>query len=403
VGNSGGWLYAAGTLLSADQNYVAEWRRTPQSDTGDQQAANTASALADLRSGADLAATGVEAWPYSALSLVGAPSQEQLRLAGGGAGESAPGDYPDWVRTGYLALPASTPQRVRDLAQQLAAGQLTAYDKAAALQAYLRGFPYSLDVPAPPAGRDVADYFLFDLQRGYCDYYATALAVLGRAVGLPTRLVMGYASGSYDAGSNSYQVTEADAHSWTEIYFPGYGWVEFEPTASRPAPAFPKRMTEPGALTQLPVLQAQDDLNRAAWLRRGFYLLVLAVLAGLASVWAWRRRAERDLPDDLAIRGRFVRLARRSRPLRPGAKPGDTPLQISSELAGQLQRLAKRPALRTLLGDAGEDAAAMAELYCRAAYAQQPADGEQRLRAGQLWGRLGWRVWLARLSAWLKS
>ncbi len=94
-----------------------------------------------------------------------------------------------------------------------------------------------------------------------------------------------------------------------------------------------------------------------------------------------------------------MRLKRRSLPLRPAAQPGDTPLQVSGELADQLQRLAERPALRKILGDAGGDAGALAELYCRAAYAQQAPDAEQRLQAGRLWERLGWRLWLARFSA----
>ncbi len=292
-----GWLYAAGALLSADHDFVAEWRRPPQSAAGEAGSADqTAQLLDGLLTGADLAATGVQAWPYSALSLVQIPSQEQLRSAG----EAGSGGYPDWVSASYLELPASTPQRVRDLAQQLTAGQPTAYDKAAALQAYLRGFPYSLDVPAPPVGRDVADYFLFDLQRGYCDYYATAMAVLGRAAGLPTRLVMGYASGSYDAQSRSYQVTEADAHSWTEIYFPGYGWVEFEPTASRPAPALPERLTGPGRLTGLPALAGRQAGGGASWQLWGLFLLA-AAMGCFGLWWGWQRRLERNLPDDLAI------------------------------------------------------------------------------------------------------
>ena len=74
----------------------------------------------------------------------------------------------------------------------------------------------------------------FDLQKGYCDYYATSMMVLARAAGLPARMVIGYSSGSYDVGLEVYVVTEAQAHSWVEIYFPDYGWVEFEPTAGRP-------------------------------------------------------------------------------------------------------------------------------------------------------------------------
>ena len=100
-----------------------------------------------------------------------------------------------------------------------------------AIEAYLRTISYTLDVPAPPLDRDVADYFLFDLRRGYCDYFATAMVVLARSVGIPARLVTGYASGGYDVISAQFVVLEKDAHSWVEVYFPSYGWVEFEPTS----------------------------------------------------------------------------------------------------------------------------------------------------------------------------
>ena len=86
----------------------------------------------------------------------------------------------------------------------------------------------------------MVDYFLFDLKEGYCDYYATSMAILARAAGLPSRLVVGYASGDYDPANNRYVVTEADAHSWVEIYFTGRGWVEFEPTASLPLIPLPE-------------------------------------------------------------------------------------------------------------------------------------------------------------------
>jgi hypothetical protein len=78
------------------------------------------------------------------------------------------------------------------------------------------------------------DYFLFDSRQGYCDYYASALAVMARAVGIPTRLVSGYTRGEYNSISDVYLVRELNAHTWVEIYFPHYGWVEFEPTASQP-------------------------------------------------------------------------------------------------------------------------------------------------------------------------
>ena len=90
-------------------------------------------------------------------------------------------------------------------------------------------------MPPPEGLSDVADYFLFDLQRGYCDYYATAFVVLARLAGLPTRFVTGFAPGNWSMNEQLWIVTEADAHSWPEVYFPEVGWVPFEPTGGRPA------------------------------------------------------------------------------------------------------------------------------------------------------------------------
>ena len=165
---------------------------------------------------------------YEILSSIPPADEYSLRLAGQ--------VYPDWVRQHFLKLPSDTPDRVKSLAVQLTASQPTPYDRARAIEQYLRTFPYTLDVPRPPLSRDVVDYFLFDLRQGYCDYYASAMVVLARAAGIPARLAIGYASGTYNLNSKRYVVTEADAHSWVEIYFPRIGWIPFEPTASQPLP-----------------------------------------------------------------------------------------------------------------------------------------------------------------------
>jgi len=81
---------------------------------------------------------------------------------------------------------------------------------------------------------DKVDYIIFKAKQGYCDYYASAMIVMLRSRGIPARFVAGYAKGSYDATTQSYHVVNADAHSWVEVYFPQYGWIEFEPTAAQP-------------------------------------------------------------------------------------------------------------------------------------------------------------------------
>lgn len=173
---------------------------------------------------------------YEAISLVPVPDIESLRQAGT--------DYPEWVQR-YLQLPSNLDPRIRRLAERITAGAETPYDKAAALEAWLRrNIRYNENIPAPPPGRDGVAYVLFDIRQGYCDYYASAMAVMARALGIPARVVSGYAQGEW-MPDGRYRVRQRDAHTWVEIYFPGFGWVEFEPTAAQPPLLRPQRPITP--------------------------------------------------------------------------------------------------------------------------------------------------------------
>jgi transglutaminase-like putative cysteine protease len=163
--------------------------------------------------------------PYVVVSSTSVADVESLK----GVGD----DYPTWVTRRYLQLPPTLPQRVGELAQEITAPHDNAYDKAAALQDYLRRtITYSQDIEAPPPDRDGVDYLLFDTREGYCNYYASAMVVMARAVGIPSRLAVGYVGGEFDSETAQYSVQERNTHAWVEVYFPRYGWVEFEPTAS---------------------------------------------------------------------------------------------------------------------------------------------------------------------------
>ncbi len=191
------------------------------------------------RSAGDLFGVQTKAFgSYTVLSLVPVADENILRAAGQ--------IYPEWIRERFLTVPPEVPERVKSLAIELTASESTPFDRALAIENYLRTYPYTLDVSPPPANQDVVDYFLFDLKKGYCDYYASSMVVLARAAGIPARLVIGYATGAYNLNSKRFIVTEADAHSWVEIYFPNIGWVPFEPTASRPS----LERTEPLAIPE---------------------------------------------------------------------------------------------------------------------------------------------------------
>jgi transglutaminase-like putative cysteine protease len=139
----------------------------------------------------------------------------------------------------YLQLPNSIPPSVLALAQSITAGQKTEYGKALALQNFFLGpsFTYNLDPPDDGYGINALTNFLFVTRTGFCQQFAGAYAVLARAAGLPTRLAVGFATGT-DEGNGNYQVLDADAHTWPEVYFgPGLGWLPFEPTKSYANPA----------------------------------------------------------------------------------------------------------------------------------------------------------------------
>ena len=137
--------------------------------------------------------------------------------------------YLSQVQEKYLGLPQSVSDSTRFLAQQITAQATNAFDRASALCEYLqRHFTYTLNQSVPPAGSDFVSWFLFDEQQGYCTSFASAMAVLGRAVGLPTRYVEGYAVVPDE--DNVARVTQESAHAWVEVYFAGFGWLAFDPT-----------------------------------------------------------------------------------------------------------------------------------------------------------------------------
>jgi transglutaminase-like putative cysteine protease len=163
---------------------------------------------------------------YTVTSSISVASASLLRSAGQ--------DYPDWVLRLYLQGATSVSPRVSQLAAQIIAqdGAQTPYDKAKAIERWLRTYiQYNESIPAPPRGSDPIEWFLFDERQGYCNYYASAMVLMLRSQGIPARMAAGFAQGTYEADRGVYLVRERDAHTWVEVYFPGYGWVEFEPTA----------------------------------------------------------------------------------------------------------------------------------------------------------------------------
>lgn len=165
---------------------------------------------------------------YEAVSQIPQPSPQTLR--------SLSGKYPQGYGLMYASLPPNLDPRVSDLAHQVTSKATNDYDRAVALQQYLReNFSYTLQLPDRTPSDPIA-HFLFVRKRGHCEYFASAMAVMLRTLGIPSRLVNGFRNGEYNDLTGSYIVRARNAHTWVEAYMPAVGWTSFDPT---PAEAIP--------------------------------------------------------------------------------------------------------------------------------------------------------------------
>jgi transglutaminase-like putative cysteine protease len=178
---------------------------------------------------------------YRTAVYVSVATEGDLRAAGV--------EYPGWILDTYLQLPDALPSRVVELALELTSEAGSPYDKAVAIGDYLRTLEYSLAIETPPQGVDGVDHFLFDVQAGYCQYFASAMTVLLRACGVPSRMAVGFGPGEVvgprepedmigvtpdEPQAGPLTCIVRDSHSWSEVFFPGYGWIQFEPTPVYP-------------------------------------------------------------------------------------------------------------------------------------------------------------------------
>jgi transglutaminase-like putative cysteine protease len=348
-------------------------------------------ATARLRAPDDLVGLEGTMSDYVVRSLVPEATVSQLR--------AAPEAYSEFVRERYLSLPRRTPARVRNLATEITAEATTAYDKALAVERYLRQFPYDLEIESAPAGEDIVEYFLFDIQRGYCDYYASAFVVLARASGVPTRLAVGYAMGTYDVDRGCYAVTEKDGHSWPEVYFQGYGWIPFEPTAPFRLFERPQDQTLPEPTS--PSVPAVPERPRAiavrAWWRQisgrwtMFIVLggmVAALLWSISQVYgAWRH--SRLTPAE-AIALCYKDLSEAGEHLGVRRRPWQTPAEYSSALRQALHnRVTRWPwrgrNLSEVVRETARGVLAVSHAYERASYASHSLQRAHQVQAERQW------------------
>jgi transglutaminase-like putative cysteine protease len=352
---------------------------------------------------------------YTAVGSLSVATPQELR--------EAPSDYPAWVTERYLQLPAAVPDRVRDLAQNIAGLSPTAYDKASAIESWLRvSIVYDEKLEAPPAGREASDYILFETRRAYCNYYATAMVVMLRSLGVPARVATGYAQGEAQANAGDaqtayYKVRVSDGHAWVEVFFPRYGWIEFEPTAGQPpldramsgSEALPSTPVPPTPTPQpTPAEKKADQLppqptpqappaaaggaaaGLAGLLQPLLALLpILAVIAVLVALATFGLRlAEGAGFGGLSpVQRAYAMLSRWAAWL--GIGGAHTPY----EQAGLLARRAPQ---------AGEPAQRITELYVEQRYSRREAGRDQAQEAGLAWSRARLALRRAWVSSWAR-
>jgi transglutaminase-like putative cysteine protease len=309
------------------------------------------------------------------VKLAETPTAEQLMAAGN--------NYPADITDRYLQLPADFPSQVSDLASSLTSNLNNAYAKALTIQYYLSKIPYSLDIQAPPPGADGVQYFLFTQKSGYCVYFASAMAVMLRSEGIPARMVVGFAPGQYDQEEQRFLIRDRDYHAWTEVYFPGYGWVTFDPTpssgpdlaagsssgANSSDPFDPYYYLDPGYY-QPPVTggtaPAPQRESYAGYIAASVTAFILLIIF-LAWFFVYRR------PDsNSSLYPRMVVLASVA-----GLRPRST--QTPLEFAGQLSAALPEHAL---------DIASITSVYMDVRYGKRPLDAAHRRDLTDAWNKI---------------
>ncbi len=403
--------YLFGASQIASTNQAAELRLDKATGltiawlrTNGKLAAGNAYAVVSYMSAADIKTLETVPLPANAPSFTPDPSRPDL--------EPPVTYYDPSILQTYLQLPKSLDPKIKSKALQITDGFSTVYDKAVALESYFHNnFTYDANISLP-AGQEGVSWFLFHSNyRGYCNYFATAMAIMARELGMPARIVGGYTNGKYDSKNHQWVIRGSDAHSWVQIYFAGYGWVNFEPSASFASFARPLASSNsisgivPGGSTgstpgrtrghsgepdetggssgdtALTAAQQQAQLRQDISLTLAG--LILLILFGVVYFGIWWRRLYRGYGLPAQVYGRICRLANWAG---ISIKPSQTPYEYMQMLA---EATPNEAVALERLGD----------IYVRDRWAD-PTDAEHPRRTGEMaelpvmWKRLEPRLFL---------
>lgn len=264
---------------------------------------------------------------------------------------TAAGDqYPAWITSRYLQIPAELPRLVQRLSQNITRRAQTPYDKVLAVRNYLSQLKYDEKGTSPPPGSDAVDDFLTMQQTGNCTNFATAAVVLLRSAGVPARFCTGYVPHTWDQKNSTFYIEARDYHAWPEVYFPGYGWVEFEVTPGGTAELIAPEsdFTSSGSGTTYPELYYYEegyipldggDNNTSAvftennWFSPVLTIIVVLLLLALSLEFimrAWYRKFHRaDYTAET-----YAKLYFAASLMKLAGSTGQTPQEFADNLAG---------------------------------------------------------------------
>lgn len=378
-------LFAPGEVVRVNQNYLVQ-----VDDAGD-RVQDYASIRATRRVGHRLV--------YSVDSTVSGATITQLR--------EAPTDYPDWIGT-YLELP-QMPERVRKLVLRLGEAGDNVFDRVLAIEFFMRRFPFAVDVPDPPDDQDATDYFIFEVRRGSASMIASTMAVLVRALDIPSRIVNGFVFGDYDASTNRFFVNPDHAHTWVEVYFPNYGWLAFEPSGFR-IPVQRSTATGSNQESQNPngslLGQGFDDLVEELELMGGnpesgefsplsadepsavgqFFgnivglLIALGVILGVVALILLSTARNHLETPGTSVQRTYARMMRSARRAGYNAATAETPQQTSQRLSSWLF-----PAPEAVFVKGLSPPEAVTTAYMRATYSQHRVTRSERRAVDTAW------------------
>ncbi len=343
---------------------------------------------------------------YEVITEVSRATAEDLRVIGADGQNSTTHfdtvvnayglSYPRDLYERYTQLPETVTARTRQLAFTLADGKMSVYDVAVTIEQFVRQrIAYNEAAPVP-GGIDAVDTIIFERPEGYCTFYASSMAVLLRVLGIPARVAVGYYPGDFDSRLGGFVYRDRNAHAWVEVYFPGYGWIPFEPTASRPPPLHESDAASTDLLPLdptmganlptderlgllFPELEAREGAGAVGRAGAGetqqqalprVLLVGLAVLAlALAGAMVWWTWGTWGLSPIARLFVRMRKLARLA-----GIRPHEaqTPLEFAWQVG------------RTIPGTR-RSAVAIAELYSREQYGRRPVSREELRVVTRAW------------------